>query len=118
MERQRVTEGKSKLIAGIGYDKDTQTLEVEFLIGSVYQYRGVPESIYDEFCRADSLGQFMLQRIRGAYEYHRLHSDGRTRISKCEDAACWCAKLTASSREEEKPSEEKKASKKKTKKAR
>lgn len=112
MERRTVDEKKSSQVRSIGYEKEKQVLQIEFSSGGVYDYFGVPESVYEEFIHAESLGQFVGTRIRGAYEYKRLHSDGRTRISKCEDPACWCMKLTKSWYEpKEKPSEKEKPKK-------
>ena len=41
MERQHVN---SSNLESVGYDPTTQTLEIEFLNGGLYQYSGVPES--------------------------------------------------------------------------
>ena len=48
------------------------TLEVEFQDGSVYQYYGVPESIYQKIMQESSKGQFLYQYIRNAYPYSRV----------------------------------------------
>ena len=64
MNRQAVT---SSNIASIGYDADSQTLEIEFLNGGVYQYFDVPQHIYDGIMSADSHGQYLAQNIKGAY---------------------------------------------------
>ena len=37
----------SSNVSSIGYDTATQTLEVEFLNGRVYQYYGVPDHMHD-----------------------------------------------------------------------
>ena len=34
----------SSNVAAVGYDPATETLEVEFLSGSIYQYYNVPEN--------------------------------------------------------------------------
>jgi hypothetical protein len=115
MVRQKVAEGRSSQIRSIGYLLETQELEIEFSSGGVYRYSGVPQDVYDTFIKADSLGMFVGTRIRGMYSFKRLHSDGLTYDAKCEDAACWCARVTKTSRETEKPDEKekpKKASKK------
>ena len=44
MERQAVA---STNIRAIGYDDASETLEVEFLDGSVYQYYGVPSHVHE-----------------------------------------------------------------------
>lgn len=110
MERKRVDEKKSSQVRSIGYDKEKQVLQIEFSSGGVYDYSGVPESVYDDFIRAESLGQFVATRIRGEYEYKRLHIfeclAGNALGVDC-GCPCWCHRLTKTSREMEKPSEKK-----------
>jgi hypothetical protein len=36
----------SSNLASVGYDPNTQTLEVEFLHGGIYQYSDVPSSVH------------------------------------------------------------------------
>ena len=62
----------SSNISSIGYDSGTQTLEVEFLNGSVYQYYGVPEFLHEQIMQASSKGQFLNQYIKNAYPYSRV----------------------------------------------
>ena len=116
MERTPIDAKKSSQVRSIGYDKEKQTLQIEFSSGGVYDYFAVPESVYEEFIRSESLGQFVATRIRGEYEYKRLHSSeclvgAVDRDCGASGCSCWCHRLTKSSREE-KPREEKKASKK------
>ena len=69
MERQVVS---STNLATIGYDTKTQTLEVEFHGGRVYQYYGVPENMFDEVMRAASAGKFFNIYIKDKYPYSRV----------------------------------------------
>lgn len=69
MERTPVD---SSNVASIGYDAETQTLEVEFQNGSVYQYFDVPEHVFDGFMQAPSKGQYLHQNIRDVYRYARM----------------------------------------------
>ncbi len=69
MNRQAVT---SSNIASIGYDVNSQTLEIEFLNGGVYQYFDVPENIYNELMTASSHGQYLAQNIKGHYRYSKV----------------------------------------------
>ena len=64
MIRQPVS---SSNIRSIGYDSESNTLEVEFLSGRVYQYFDVPESIYNELMHASSHGSFFHRYIRDRY---------------------------------------------------
>jgi len=69
MERTPVT---STNIQSIGYDSNSQTLEVEFNSGTVYQYAGVPQDEYDGLMTAGSKGTYLNARIKGRYPYARL----------------------------------------------
>lgn len=66
MERYSVA---SSNIASIGYDEQSQTLEVEFLNGSIYQYYNVPKNIYDQLMNDPSKGRFLHTYIKNAYPY-------------------------------------------------
>ncbi len=66
MDRQPVT---SSNVAEVGYDADTMTLEVAFRNGTVYQYFDVPESVYQELMRSDSVGKFLNEQIKNSYRY-------------------------------------------------
>lgn len=62
----------SSNLADVGYDSTIMTLEVGFRNGSVYQYFDVPETVYQEFMRATSKGQFLNQNIKNNYRYAKL----------------------------------------------
>ncbi|MCY4370198.1 MAG: KTSC domain-containing protein [bacterium] len=69
MDRRFVS---SSNVSSVGYDQLTQTLEVEFLSGGIYQYYGVPESIYSQMVQAASKGRFLHLYIKNAYPYSRV----------------------------------------------
>ena len=60
---QRVPVSSSNLIS-VGYEEETQTLEIEFKNGSVYQYSGVPLEEFNGFMNADSKGTYFHARIK------------------------------------------------------
>ena len=62
----------SSNVKAIGYDANSQTLEVEFVNGRVYQYYGVPDHVHAEFMRAPSKGQFLHYQIKNQYAYSRV----------------------------------------------
>ena len=68
---QRTTVASTN-VASIGYDSQTQTLEIEFNNGNVYQYFDVPQALYDALMGADSKGSFLNAQIKGCYRYTRL----------------------------------------------
>ena len=69
MDRQQVS---SSNIAAIGYNETTQTLEVEFKDGSVYEYLNVPHPTFDALMAAPSHGTFLNANIKGQFPYQRL----------------------------------------------
>jgi hypothetical protein len=63
---------QSSNLTSIGYDAKSNTLEVEFLNGSLYQYFDVPENVYEGLINAVSHGQFLNQVVKGNFRYARL----------------------------------------------
>lgn len=65
MDRQAVS---SSNLASIGYDPNSETLEVEFAkTGKVYEYYNVPQFIYERLMEASSHGVFFNAEIRNVY---------------------------------------------------
>ncbi len=70
MERHSVS---SSNLASVGYDPQSQTLEIEFNDGSVYQYYSVPNSIYTGLMNASSHGQYFDRNIKKTgYRYAKI----------------------------------------------
>ena len=69
MERSTVA---SSNIASVGYDETTQTLEIEFLNGSIYQYYNFPINMHERLMQAPSKGQFLHIYIKNAFPYSRV----------------------------------------------
>ena len=64
MARQPVT---SSNISAIGYDAETNTLEIEFKGGSVYSYPGVTPDQHQQLLNADSVGSHFHKHIRNNF---------------------------------------------------
>jgi hypothetical protein len=62
----------SSNIASIGYDAQSETLEVEFLDGSVYQYFNVPSGTYEGLMADSSHGSYLNSHVKGTYQYQKL----------------------------------------------
>jgi len=60
---------KSSNIRSAGYDKESQTLEVEFASGAVYRYKNVPQQIYNEFNTASSKGKYFAKNIKHRFKF-------------------------------------------------
>lgn len=69
MNRQSVNSSDLK---SVGYDEETQTLEIEFRSGAIYEYYNVPQNIYDGLMSASSYGKYFNQNIRDNYQYSKV----------------------------------------------
>lgn len=63
------TSVESSAIAEVGYDATTNTLEILFKSGHVYQYFDVPQTTHDEFMAAPSIGQYYTSYIRNVFRF-------------------------------------------------
>jgi len=62
----------SSNIASIGYDEQTQTLEIEFQNGTIYQYYNVTLDMYEKLMQEGSKGRFFNAYIKNAFPYSRV----------------------------------------------
>ena len=60
---------QSSNIRSVGYEVTSETLEVEFTSGSVYQYFDVPKSEYQGLMNAPSKGRYMNKNSKDCYRY-------------------------------------------------
>ena len=61
---------ESSNLAMIGYYR--RRLQVAFVDGRVYQYRGVPRAVYDALAEAASKGSYFYWNIRTQYDYQEI----------------------------------------------
>jgi len=62
---------KSSNVKSVGYDPDRMLLEVEFRSGAVYQYQGVPASVWMEWKKMGFKGGWFTTNIRENYAFER-----------------------------------------------
>lgn len=62
----------SSNVSAIGYDEDSQTLQVEFNSGATYQYFDVPQQVFEGMLDAGSVGQYLNQHVKGVFRYSRV----------------------------------------------
>ena len=62
----------SSNIQAIGYDADSETLQIEFLKGGVYQYFDVPSHAHEELVSAGSIGGHFAANIKSTYRYSKV----------------------------------------------
>lgn len=68
---------ESSQLKSIGYDPETQTLEVEFASGSggIYRYSNFEQDAWDDFMKSESKGSFFIRNIKknpAKYPYRRM----------------------------------------------
>lgn len=68
--RRRLVNSSS--LRSLGYDPRSQTLEIEFHSGSLYQYFGVPRRVLEEMLAQHSLGTYFNAEIRDVYQCVRV----------------------------------------------
>lgn len=71
LQKNKWVSVKSSVVHAVRYDDWDATLEVRFKNrqGPVYTYRAVPESVYNDLLKAESIGRFLRENIFGGYEY-------------------------------------------------
>ena len=60
---------ESSLIQSVSYDAATSLLTVVLEDNSTYEYKAVPESVYQELMAAESKGSYFVKNIKGKFEF-------------------------------------------------
>jgi hypothetical protein len=55
------------------YDRDTATLRIIFVSGLIYDYKNVPEEVYQAMKTSGSKGIYLNKHIKGHYEYEKVN---------------------------------------------
>ncbi|MEM9539481.1 MAG: KTSC domain-containing protein [Cyanobacteria bacterium P01_E01_bin.42] len=63
---------RSHCTTAIGYDRDRERLQVEFVNGAVYEYEDVEPETWEDFCETESPGRFYNSEIKGYYHSKRI----------------------------------------------
>lgn len=61
----------SSNVAAVGYDAQNQIVYVQFLNGSTYAYKGVPEHEFENLRTASSVGAYLNRNYKNVYPYER-----------------------------------------------
>jgi len=61
----------SAVVAAIKYDRQSSTLTVLYVSGLVYDYKNVPEKVYEAMKASFSKGAFLNQHIKGKYPFEK-----------------------------------------------
>ena len=71
MPRPEMQPVSSSNISAVGYDAESQTVYVQFLNGSTYAYKGVPEHEFENLRTAPSVGSYLNRNYKNVYPYER-----------------------------------------------
>ncbi len=64
----------STVVFSFSYNLKTNTLKIVFVNGLIYDYKHVPEKIYQEMKESFSKGVYFNRRIKGKYSFERVNS--------------------------------------------
>lgn len=62
----------SSNIASVGYAAEDQMVYIQFLNGSLYVYKGVPEHEFENLRTASSVGSYLNRNYKNIYPYERV----------------------------------------------
>src|SRR5262245_9832018 len=62
----------SSSLRTVGYDANSETLEIEYLNGSLYRYFAVPPLVHRQLLRSATPGSFVNQRIKPFYAFSEV----------------------------------------------
>jgi hypothetical protein len=57
------------------YNFTTKILKITFLSDAEYEYFDVPNELYDEFCKSESKGKFLNEKIKGTYKFSKIENN-------------------------------------------
>lgn len=61
----------SSNIEEVGYVPSTNTLQVKFKNGSLYNYYQVPVEVFEEFIKSESVGKYFQTNVRLVFQFSK-----------------------------------------------
>jgi hypothetical protein len=65
----------SSMANAVGYDEESQVLQIEFANGAIYQYAGVEPETWEGLHDTDSIGRYYNAEIKGNYQCDRIYHE-------------------------------------------
>jgi hypothetical protein len=62
----------SSVIAFMHYDPDRSVLRIGYNSGAVYEYKDVPDQVYNKMKNAFSKGEFLNREIKPKYKFEKI----------------------------------------------
>ncbi|MFA7290589.1 MAG: KTSC domain-containing protein [Melioribacteraceae bacterium] len=72
MKLPEMTPVQSSNVASVGYEDATLTVFVQFLNGTIYIYKGVPQFEFENLKTAASVGSYLHRNFKNIYAYERI----------------------------------------------
>lgn len=69
----------STVIRQMDYDVSTSTLTVSFVLGHVYVYKGVPETVYKDLKASRVKGRYLRFFIKDKYPFEKITIEAESR---------------------------------------
>lgn len=63
---------QSSVVAAMKYDAKKSRLRVIYTSGNIYDYKKVPEEVYNEMKSASSKGEYLNKQIKPNYEFEKI----------------------------------------------
>jgi KTSC domain-containing protein len=63
----------STVIASMYYNAEIHTLKLFFVSGLIYEYKNVPEEIYNQLKTSGSKGTYFNRYIKGNYQFEKIN---------------------------------------------
>jgi transposase len=67
----RMRKVDSSHLAKVGYRASTRELFVDFHDNKHYRFRGVPQDVFDDLMKAESVGEYFAQNIKDEFRFSR-----------------------------------------------
>jgi len=62
----------SSVVSRFHYYPESATLRVVFVSGMIYDYKKVPERIYQDMKNATSKGTYLNKHVKGIYDFEKV----------------------------------------------
>jgi len=72
MARFKRIHSESTMITSTAYNPHTETMELVFCNGGIYEYHQIEEEIYQELIASTSIGEYFNDHIRMKYPYTKV----------------------------------------------
>lgn len=63
----------SSVVLHTSYDRDTATLKITFVSGLAYEYKNVPQEVYNAMITSDAKGIYFNRHIKGQYAFQKVN---------------------------------------------